>query len=381
MNPLDAFDRILASLHQATLDDAHWPVTAALVDEAVGATGNSLTVSERFGDDVRVCFTGLYRRGERRQDLEHLYFGVYYAHDERRPRLISAAAGQLIHAPDLYTQKELKTSPAYNEGARILGSQNGLNVRFDGPDGLHILWSTADPIGSDGWQSAQIALIGHLLPHVRHFVLVRQALAGAEALGAGLAALLDNDRIGAIHLDRRGRIVETNARALAMLRRGEGLCDRDGTLGAWLPGDHGCLQRLIGKALPAFGGETPAAGSMTVRRPSGQARLGLHVSPVGDAQADFGAPRVAALVLVVDPASRPRIDPCRVAATLGLTPAEARVSALLAEGRSVREIAAASGYQESYVRWLLKQVYKKQGLSGQVALVQRVLSADALPRR
>ena len=203
MNPLDAFDRILASLHQATLDDAHWPVTAALVDEAVGATGNSLTVSERFGDDVRVCFTGLYRRGDRRQDLEHLYFGVNYAHDERRPRLISAAAGQLIHAPDLYTPKELKTSPAYNEGARILGTQNGLNVRFDGP--------------------------------------------------GGLAGLLDNNRTGAIHLDRRGRIVETNARALALLRRGEGLCDRDDTLGAWLPADHGHLQRLIRKALPTFG--------------------------------------------------------------------------------------------------------------------------------
>ena len=36
MNPLDAFDRILASLHQAALDDAHWPATAALIDEACG---------------------------------------------------------------------------------------------------------------------------------------------------------------------------------------------------------------------------------------------------------------------------------------------------------------------------------------------------------
>ena len=57
------------------------------------------------------------------------------------------------------------------------------------------------------------------------------------------------------------------------------------------------------------------------------------------------------------------------------------MSALLAEGRSVREIAATTGYKESYVRWLLKQVYKKQGLSGQIALVQRVLAAYALPRR
>ena len=120
---------------------------------------------------------------------------------------------------------------------------------------------------------------------------------------------------------------------------------------------------------------------MTVRRPSGGGRLSLHVSPVGDPQADFGGRRVAALVLVADPASRPRIDPEWVAAGLDLTRAEGRVAALLAEGRSVREIAASGGHRESYVRALLKQMYKKQGIPGQVALVQRVLALEALPRR
>lgn len=47
----------------------------------------------------------------------------------------------------------------------------------------------------------------------------------------------------------------------------------------------------------------------------------------------------------------------------------------------MREIAAAAGHRESYVRSLLKQIYKKQGVPGQVALVQRVLAIDALPRR
>ena len=56
MNPLDAFDRILAALHKATLDDAHWPAAAALIDEACGAAGNALVVGEWSGDDVRVCF-------------------------------------------------------------------------------------------------------------------------------------------------------------------------------------------------------------------------------------------------------------------------------------------------------------------------------------
>ena len=118
---------------------------------------------------------------------------------------------------------------------------------------------------------------------------------------------------------------------------------------------------------------------MTVQRPSGQSRLVLHVSPVGAGAADYGGRRVAALVLVVDPARRPRIDQVRVAQVLDLSPSQGRVAALLAEGRSVREIAAVTGYTEGYVRLLLKRIYKKQGISGQVALVARVLAIDAVP--
>ena len=121
---------------------------------------------------------------------------------------------------------------------------------------------------------------------------------------------------------------------------------------------------------------------MTVQRPSGRSRLGLHVSPVGEAGGGFrGAGGVAVLALVVDPARRVRIDAQRVATMLGLTPSEGRVSALLAEGLKVREIAAATDLQENYVRWLLQQVYGKLGVSGQVALVRQVLATDALPRR
>ena len=104
--------------------------------------------------------------------------------------------------------------------------------------------------------------------------------------------------------------------------------------------------------------------------------------PVGDAKADFGARRVAALVLVIDPARRARIDPARVAAALGLTPSESRMAALLAEGVRVQEIAADQGWTEEYVRWLVKRVYRKLGISGQqIELARRVLAVDALPRR
>ena len=380
MSSLDALDRMITSLHRAMLDDAHWPVASALIDEVCGMKGNGLAVGGGSGDDHRIYFAGIYRRGERRRDLEHAYFDEFYARDERVSRLRQAPVGQLIHVPDLYTEAELKTSAGYNEGARRLGSQNGLNVRFEGPDGLQIVWASSDPVATDGWQSGQLDLIQNLLPHVRQFVLVRQALAAADALGAGLTGLLDNHHVGVIQLDRSGRVAAANDAARHILHRDDGLVERRGKLGAWLPADNVHLRRLVAGALPAFGHGTPTGGSMTLRRRSGGARLRLHVSPLDVTRVDFGAPRVAALVLVADPSKRWRIDPGPVAATLGLTPSEGRVAALLAEGRSVRDVAAETGYRESYVRWLLKQIYRKNDLSGQVALVRLVLAVDSLPK-
>ena len=381
MSPPHAFDRILRSLYRSMLDDAHWPATSLLIDEAVGVKSTGLGVAEGFGDDVRVYFAGFYRRGERRLDLEREYFDHYYAHDERVPRIRELPAGRLVHVPDLYSEKELKTSLAFNEGLRGLGVHDGLNVRFQRPDGLRIVWALGNPVAAGGWQSDQLRLVEELLPHICQFVFVRQALAGADALGAGLAGLLENTGIGVLQLDRRGRVLAANGVALHILRRADGLFDRDGTLHAWLPTEHGRLQGLLKAALPGVAGAAPAAGSMTIGRTVAPDRLALHVTPVGDARMDFGGRRVAALVLVVDPAGRPRIDPMRLAAALGLTPSEARVSALLAEGNTIREIAAAAGFRENYVRWLLQQVYRKQGLSRQVDLVRRILAVHVLPRR
>ena len=91
--------------------------------------------------------------------------------------------------------------------------------------------------------------------------------------------LLATTRVGAIHLDGRGRIVEANDLARDILRRGHGLSDRGGFLGAWLPADDSRLKRVLAAALPPFGGRTIGV-SMTVTPPPGLPRLVLHVTPV-----------------------------------------------------------------------------------------------------
>ena len=112
---------------------------------------------------------------------------------------------------------------------------------------------------------------------------------------------------------------------------------------------------------------------MTIRRPPGVPRLVVHIKPVDDRRLEFGLRHVAALVLVVDAGSPPRLDAKLVAEALGLTPAESQVAVMLSEGRTPRDIAMATGRQEGTVHELLKRAYKKLGISRQVDLVRLVL--------
>ena len=316
---------------------------------------------------IRFCF-----RGQRREDLERLYFTRYWSRDERAPRLRALPDGLLVRARDLFTEAERKTSATYNEGMRLSDTQNSLNLRLAGPDGTHVEWVLADPVDADGWRSDRTRMVERLLPHVRQFVRVRHALAEAGALGRSLAGLLDATRAGVIHLDRKARIVEANDRAVELLRRRDGLIDEGGILHAVEPGDAAALRRLLARALPPFGG-LPQAGSMTVGRVSVSPRLVLHVNPVSGTP-DIRMRRVAVVVLVVDPGRPLRIDPALVASALELTPAESTVAAMLAAGYSLREVAAATRRKETTVRWYLRRIFAKRRVSRQADVVRLVLS-------
>ena len=379
MSDRDAFERIMTSLYDAVLDDTQWPLTSTLIDEACGLTGNTLLVGEGPMDDIQAHFVGVYYRGQRRTDLEREYTEVYYPIDEMVPRLRQQSNGRLVQISNLYTTEELKTSRTYNEILLRAKYQNGLAVRM-AADGAYKSWGRwilADPMGSADRSSTQIKMIARLVPHIRQFFRLRQALVRAQARAVTAATLLDNPRLGVVHLDRRGRIMAVNDHARGILRHGDALSDRDGELHARTPDDQRRLERLLAAALPTSDA-VGLSGSMPLRRSSVLVPLVVHVKPVAVQQPHYGARFVAALVLIDEPERPHRIDPRLIAATLGLTPGESQVAAWLAEGRSVDEMAQATGHTRGAIYWHLKQIYQKLHISRQPDLVRLVLSVAEL---
>ncbi|MDE0059491.1 MAG: helix-turn-helix transcriptional regulator [Defluviicoccus sp.] len=373
MSKRPALQPILASLHDAVLDDARWPACSALIDEACRTRGNILTFARgQSPDETEIYLARLYYRGERHRELEREYFDVYYPIDERIPRLIGLPDSEVVHIAGLYTEEELATSVTFNEHLPISEFRSGVNVRMDGPNGSRITWSAAESVDRDGWSFDRIEFVRELLPHLREYVVVRQALADASALGASLTELLDTGGLGILHLDGRGRIVTANDRGRDILKAGDALYDRLGFLRARSPAEDAALQRALPRALPA-GDEPGAAASLAIGRRGHRPGLTVHINPVGDGELDFRPWRVAALVLVDDHAPAD-IDPARVGAALGLTAAESRVAVLLAEGMAVGRIAAVTGRSERTVRWHVQQIFDKRGISRQVDLVREVLA-------
>ncbi len=378
MSEREAFDRILASLHEAALDDTHWSTASALIDDTLNVHGNGLVLVDlNSPENIQIYFLGFFYHGQRNREWERVYYEVYYPLDERVPRAQRMPDGQLIHLNDLYSEYERKTSAVYNDFSTLVHYRNSINMRLDGPDGSSIFWGVYDPVGSEDWSSARLDLVRRLQPHIRQYVRVRQALAGTDALGASLTGLLDTTGLGNIQLDRRGRIVDMNGRARDLLRSGDGLFDAHGFLFARTPEENAKLQQLLKRALPPFQVQG-VAGSTMIRRASALPLL-IHVNPVVWQESDFRAWPVAALVLVVDPESRLRIDPAVTRVALGLTGMESRVAVLLAEGKSVREIAAAMGRKESTIRTHVKHIFTKHGLSRQVDLVRLILALAGIP--
>ena len=379
MSDDDRFAGILSSLHEAALDDALWPAASGRIDQACEMQGSTLVMARGHSQvDIEIFFARVCHHGERDEDWEQTYFGDYYPLDERVPRVTQLPDSHLVQVTDLYTEPERRTSRTYNESLAVAGYQEGLNVRLDGPEDTSIFWALADSTRRGGWGSRQIKVVESLLPHVRHFLQVRHALGGAQALSACLSGLLDDTRLGVIQLDRRGRIIETNNRARGLLPHGSGLFEQDGFLHARVPADDTRLQGLVADALPAFGSQA-SGGTMTVFRWPSRSRQVIHVLPVGDRQKDFGLGRVAALVLVVEPGSPVQLNEQLVASALGLTETESQVAVALAMGKTVGDVAKERGQKVNTTRFHVKQIHTKLGISRQMDLIRLVLTLGDTP--
>ncbi len=361
----------VTTLQEAAFDEDRWAAASRSIDEACGLIGSQLTVLAGRPSVPEFRFSRALLRGEPAVEIERLYVEEYSLRDERLPRIPDLPEARFVHNREIYTARERRTSAVYCSFLPRVGSNNQLNVRLNGLHETDIVWVVTKPPGRD-WTSEQGAFLERLLPHVAHFVRVRQALAAADARDSSLAGLLERAGLGVVFLDRQGRVLEVNSRARALLAAGHPLAECDGRLRAPWRIDDARLGRLLSACC-----EDGVGGTMNLRSAgngAGPGLLVLHACPVVPDLTSFDTRGIAAQVLLTEPESGPKVDPRLVAKAYDLTRTESQLAAMLAEGRTVAEIAASTGRKESTVRWHVRNLHSKLGVHRQTDLVRLVLA-------
>jgi DNA-binding CsgD family transcriptional regulator len=221
------------------------------------------------------------------------------------------------------------------------------------------------------------------MPHLRRAVRIglRNFVYSTQALVGHL--LVDKLRQPVILSSPEGEVVHTNEAARELLRSTTLVRVEGGHLRMPEPHLQTLLRRCeeLEQSLKVVDGDDAAAcaiasdfRSLHIAEPGRRESIYAFftvMTPRG-AMGTFGL-RPVVMLLFYDPASAPVIDASLLYAVFGLTPAEARIATLLADGLSLKQIAEVQGTQHDTVRKQLRSIYEKTSTNRQPELIRLLL--------
>jgi len=281
--------------------------------------------------------------------------------NERIRRLIERRHAGFLRDIDVLSEAEMVLEPVYRDFLLPKGLGIGVATLVTSPTGEAFILHSERERSEGHAEDGLIARLDLIRPHLARAMLLSARLEFERARGAAQA--LDAIGLPAAVLDRNGRAVALNPRFEALVPTVA--VDRPSRLGLVDMAADG----LLAAALKTVGGMAGATvRSIPVARRENQPPLILHLTPVRGVAHDIFSR--AASILVVTPVVVKDVPTADVVQGLfDLTPAEARLAALIAGGHRPREAAAALGIMEETARSTLKRVMAKTGLHRQADLI------------
>jgi DNA-binding CsgD family transcriptional regulator len=203
-----------------------------------------------------------------------------------------------------------------------------------------------------------------LLPHLTTTMLLRQRLGALERRANVLSEALERLDHGAILCDAHGRPTLINRRAGVLLGDGLGLGSRSLRAANALASD-----RLLAAIREAAHSTAGVARKIRIPRAAPKPPLLLDIMPVARISPADGGRAPCVVIFITEPDAPPDIDSEALADSYRLTPREAEIATLLADGINIAAIAAQLSLAIGTVRLNLKRVFAKTGARSQAAFV------------
>jgi len=362
-------DDTIASLYDAAIEPATRRRGLSMLAQTLDAAGAFYLVWDRENGVVVDCIVA----GTLTPDFVTLYRTRWGAVDPRR-RFLERA-----HAESIFVSHYDRTDAMLEDGGferaflaeQGIGHSLGANLTSIGREYRQIFVERA--AGRPPFSAAEVIEFRRLVHHMANAERLARAI-DERALDWELPQrILDNMSV-ALVADQTGQVRFANAAAEEILAENDGLSRRDNRLQAARSFEtNNLLAALRDVAVTGRTDKREGGGAMLIARPSGKLPYAVVVMPL-TATVGGEVKATRALVFMSDLAHRNNELAPRLSQLFGLSKAEARVAAGIAEGRRLTEIAQEFDVRMPTVRTQLRAVLKKVGASRQADLVRIVLA-------
>ncbi len=220
------------------------------------------------------------------------------------------------------------------------------------------------PFGEPDLQVMQL-----LAPHVQQAIRLDEEFRHLRSQSDAKSQVLDQLHPGVVFLDVTGRVLETHAQAAAILQRADGICVSEGRLKTTDAREDRRLQKTI---MQVCHRETEVDCGILLSRRAHAKPLQIVVCPCCTTVAGVrGCPVAVVFMNDMGIGMRPRFELLKE--LYRLTPAEARLTCLMLDGRSAAEITETLGITRNTLKTQTKSIFAKTNVHRQSQLMRLLL--------
>jgi DNA-binding CsgD family transcriptional regulator len=378
MNPDVAFS-LVDRIYEAAVYPDRWRDFLVELSEAFGGAAGLLAL--QLPDSPRPAHYYLvHLREELHPILERHYargtpWGQLHAAPCFRERFVRAS--EVLSG--LFSDEGRKRSDFYAEWMEPegLAPEGPVAHHFGEEDGLPVAAvALYRRVGGRRFTDDDLRLGDLLVPHLARAFRLYRRFGGAQHERLAMAEVMNRLALGVMLVDRERRPIVSNRTAERLVALNDGLLLSADGLRASNRRDDSVLQRLLGQAIAGAHDSSHTNRVMAISRPSGKRAFPVLIAPLLEGEPGDAAEDAVASVLFGDPDAKRAISPDLLQTFYDLTPAEAELVGLLAEGVSLEEAAKRRGVTINTVRSQLKNVFAKTDTNRQGELIRLVLTGS-----
>jgi DNA-binding CsgD family transcriptional regulator len=353
--------RAQSAVFDAAADPALWPAALASVAQALGVAGVGCAIRQPDRGAAWISMAGLGN--------EHAgeYTAYYSARDPWGGILDTSPILMPLRLSSALSSDFLSSNEWYNEYARRLGIVDILGVPLDRTPTSSTLFAIHS--GTKELPEQNDPVLRSLCETLSRALKIHREMNDMGWRAAVAGSSLDQMTSGVLLVGGDCRVVEINRTAATIIEAGDGIFLRAGRLS----GHRACDTERLTKAILAAVRDGQAS-RMTISRAKGNLPFVLRVSPLTVEASGYNRPMVLVLIAGADQ-HLPSVPALRE--FFGLSPAEARITAGLMEGKQLAEVARECAIRISTARTQLSSVLRKVGVRRQSDLL-RVLATVRL---